>query len=358
MALETRSEPAEPYVVRSFESGDREGVLDLLATQWDERPRTDWFDWKYRADPVDSSVPITLAECDGEIVAVQGYVPCRIRRGDTTVLARKPVDAVVHPDHRRKGLYTRVTERAIDRYSDGDPAFFLNYPNEASLGAQQQLGWSAVGVVSTSYRIHRPDALESSRGSTPLERLLTAGLEVAYETVDRIPRGTGSYHLERFPSPPADVLETLYESHVPDRLHARRDAEYYRWLCDAPDCEHTVYVAREDGAPVAAVLTRDNGDGTVHVLDALPVGVDHEAFDDLFAAVVADAADASVLTVTDGTLPTRVRRRFGFVSSRLPVLSRFTTPTFMAVRPLEPEPPFPGLTEADRWRVSMLEVTD
>ncbi|ARS88373.1 GNAT family N-acetyltransferase [Natrarchaeobaculum aegyptiacum] len=358
MALESRSESAEPYVVRSFEPGDREGILDLLATQWGDRPRAAWFDWKYREDPVDSPVPITLAERDGEIVAVQGYVPCRIRRGERTVLARKPVDAVVHSDHRRQGLYTRITEHAIDRYSDGDPAFFLNFPNEASLGAQQKLGWSAVGIVSTSYRIHRPDALGSSPKSGGFDRLLSVGLEVARKAADRVVGGSGSHPIERYPTAPVDVLESLYESHVPDRLHARREAAYYRWLCDAPDCEHTVYLAREDDDPVAAVVTRDHGDGTVHLFDALPIGVDHDAFDDLLAAVVADAADESVLTVTDGTLPARVRRRFGFVSSRLTLLSRFTTPTFMAVRPLEPEPPFPDLTEADRWRVSMLEVTD
>lgn len=368
MATETRTEQLHDgqseYDVRTYASGDRAGVLSLLETQWGYRPTPTWFEWKYVDDPYRDEVSMTLAEHDGEIVAVQGYVPCRVRMGDRDVAALKPVDAVVHPDHRRKGLYSRITEHAIQYYRDREPAFFFNYPNAASLGAQQQLGWSEVEVVSLYYRLQRPsNVMGDDRVPGPVRRAADGLAQVHLELRDR--RGTvpGEYVVERYSSPPGDTLESIYERDVPESCHVVRDAATYRWLLDAPTYDHTVYVACRNGNPEAALVTRETGDGEVYVFDALPMTGDQPARADLLWAVLADHGDADVVSVTDRTISPDLLSQFGFVSDEAPLLSRVCTPTYMAVRPLWDETadtPFgrESLSDPDNWCLSFLEVTD
>lgn len=364
MALENQARGSDEYRVRTYEPGDRDGILSLFETEWGYRPSTDWFDWKYVEDPYLSHVPITLAERDGEIVAVQGYVPCRVRRGERIVQALKPVDAVVHPDHRRNGLYSRITERAIRRYDDRESAFFFNFPNVASLGAQQKLGWSEVTVVSMYYRMQRPsELLPNGRALDPVGQVADTVGRTVLGVFDQLTAIDTAYDIERYASPPADVLESIYESNVPDAFHVDREAQYYRWILDAPTVDHTVYVANRDGRPVAALVTRSNDDGDVTVFDALPLASNHDAFATLLAAVTADNEDAGVLSVTDQTLSPALLSRFGFVSYETPVLSRLCDPTYMAVRPLWREAdsvPFSrrALADADNWCLSFLEVKD
>ncbi|RKD97786.1 GNAT family N-acetyltransferase [Halopiger aswanensis] len=367
MASQQQPVESDEYRVRTYESGDRDGVLSLFETQWGYRPGTDWFDWKYVDDPYLSHVPITLAEQAGEIVAVQGYVPCRLRRGGRIVRALKPVDAVVHPDHRRQGLYSRITELGIERYRDREAALFFNFPNEASLGAQEKLGWSEVTVVSMYYRVQRPgELLPEERSVGPLADVADVAADSALGLCDRFSPSDGDYEIERYESPPADLLASIYDSRIPNAFHAHREARYYRWLLEAPSVDHTAYVARRGGRPVAALLTRADG-GEVLLFDAVPLGSAHEAFPDLLAAVVADNADADVLAVTAHTLPSTLLARFGFVSYETPVISRFCDPTYMAVRPLAGEGddggeslPFSrrALADSSNWCLSFLEVKD
>ncbi|QSW98287.1 GNAT family N-acetyltransferase [Haloterrigena alkaliphila] len=363
MALETQTDSSDEYSVRTFDSGDREGILTLFETEWGTRPSTEWFDWKYVDDPYLSHVPITLAERDDEIVAVQGYVPCRLRRGADVALALKPVDAVVHPDHRRQGLYSRITELGISRYEDRESACFFNFPNGASLGAQEKLGWSEVTVVSTYNRVQRPGSeLPDEIASGPIERVTNAASRGGLELCDRLAPFDGTYDIKRYASPPPDLLESIYESEVPRAFHAYREAQYYRWLLDAPSLDHTAYVATRDDRPVAALVTRSDG-GDVIIFDSLPLGANHDAFADLLAAVVSDNEDADVLSVTDQTLSPSLLARHGFVSDGMPVVSRFSRPTYMAVRPLwgdDESAPFSRreLVDADNWCPSFLEVKD
>ncbi|WP_137289853.1 GNAT family N-acetyltransferase [Natronorubrum halophilum] len=364
MALENQTSGSDDYRVRTYEPGDRDGILSLFETEWGYRPSADWFDWKYVDDPYLSHVPITLAERDGEIVAVQGYVPCRVRRGERTVSALKPVDAVVHPDHRRKGLYSRITERGIRHYTDRESAFFFNFPNAASLGAQQKLGWSEVTVVPMYYRLQRPsELLPTGQAAAPAGRVADSIARTGLGLWEQIAATSAGYDVERYASPPGNALESIYESDVPRTFHVHREAQYYRWVLDAPSAGHTVYVANRDGRPVAALVTRSNGDGDVMVFDAVPLGANHDAFADLLAAVIADNEGASTLSVTDQTLSSTLLSRFGFVSYETPILSRLCTPTHMAVRPLSSEEgsgPFSRreLADAENWSLSFLEVKD
>ncbi|WP_158058596.1 GNAT family N-acetyltransferase [Halorussus halophilus] len=357
----------DDYSVRWFESGDRSGFLSLCDVQWDWTPTADWFDWKYVEDPYLSHVPITVAERDGEIVGAQGYLPCRIRRGEMSVLALQPTDAVVHPDHRRNGLYTRITKQAIDRYTDGDPAFFFNFPNESAFGAQQKLGWVAVDEVTNYYRLQRPAEVLDSVGVGSAARALGRAADSVASAYlgarDLSASVAEDVDVTTHSTVPAQTLASLYDSAPPAKLHVHRDSQFYRWTFDAPNYDHTTYVARREGRPIGALTTRTRDGKKVLIADALPPNSHSEAFTKLLAVLLEDNEDANIIAVSDSTLPRELLAKFGFVSDERPLLSRVCVPKYMAVRPLsrvaDSTPFSPAeLTDEDCWRVTFVEQMD
>ncbi|MFC6975150.1 GNAT family N-acetyltransferase [Halomicroarcula sp. GCM10025709] len=365
MGVKEQKEGSDEYEVRWFQRDDRHGILSLYETEWDRRPTPDWFDWKYVDDPFLSHVPINVATHGGEIVGTQAYVPARIRRGDRSVLALQPADAMVHPDHRRKGLYTRITRSAIDRYEDGEPAFFFNFPNPGALSVQRDLGWSALDRVVTHYRVQRPAELltpgDAGVGRRTLGRTMNAIARGALGVVGaRRSSSDDSVEVDRYETVPAETLETLYETAPPRRFHVQRDSAFYRWWFADPAYEDTTYVASRDGEPVAAIVTRTRNGRKVKLMDALPAGPGEPAFGRLIATIVSDNADASVLAVSGSTLPSPLLSRFGFVPDEAPIVSRFRTPTEMAVRPLTSDSeadrlPVGELADGSNWRTTFTE---
>ena len=349
------------YDVRWSHEGDRDGILSLYEAEWGRRPSREWFDWKYVGDPYLSHAPVTVAERDGEVVGAQAYVPFPVRRRDRTALALQPADAVVHRDHRRNGLYTRMTRAAIDRYEPDEPAFFFNFPNPGALAAQEGMGWSAVDRVGTAYRVQDPAALaDETVVPAPLADAAGAVARGVLGLRDLTASVPDDVAVARHESPPAETLAAVYDRAAPDGFHVRRDAEFYDWWLGDPSFDHRAYVARQNGRPVAALVTRTRAGRKEKLLDALPMAADRPAaFRALLAAWTGDS-EAAVLSVAESTLPRDRLLSFGFVPDDAPVASRVCTRTNLAARPLAPDgedPPFPrsDLADAESWQITFAE---
>ncbi|SFR92103.1 Acetyltransferase (GNAT) domain-containing protein [Halomicrobium zhouii] len=335
---------ADGYSIRWFRSGDADGVRALFEDALGRTRSRAYVDWKYVDDPYLSHVPINVAERDGNLVGVQAYLPCRLRRADRTVLALQPADAVIHPDHRRNGLYTRMTRQAIDRYEAGEPSLFFNYPTEGALGAQRKLGWESLGALDVFYRIQRPsaflaDALEDALGGAggrTLERVADVLARGALSALDRAGTPSGSFRVESHEEAPAALLASLYERSVPERLHVEREAQFYEWWLADPTHDYRTYVARSRGDPVAALVTRLTDSGVLQFRDAVPLPPNQPAdpLRRLVATALADHTDADVVKSVGETLPADLLGRFGFVRDSAPVLDGQTKPLRMAARPL------------------------
>lgn len=100
------------YTVRGFSPGDEESIVDLLClvfSEWADRGESavDHWRWMYLDNPLGFS-SIYLTELEGEIVAVAHDLYINVKHGEDHFIAAYGTDAAVHPDHRRKGLYSRL----------------------------------------------------------------------------------------------------------------------------------------------------------------------------------------------------------------------------------------------------------
>ena len=325
----------DPYTIRWCDSGDADGILSLFESELDRERSRAYFEWKYAADPYLSHAPITVAERDGDLVGVQAYLPCELRDGDRTVLALQPADAVVHADHRRNGLYTRMTRQAIERYAEHEAGLFFNYPTPGALGAQEKMGWKSLGELAVHYRVQRPSSFLDGAGRL-VERVADPLASVAYGAVDAFAPTALDLDVTKHDSAPAHVLASVYETAVPRRLHVHREARFYEWWLANPFRSYSTYVARSDGRPVATLVTHETDSDVLQLRDALPLGDDRptRALARLLSVALADHPDADVVKSVGSTFPHDLLRRFGFVRDSSPLLDDRTESLTMAARPL------------------------
>ncbi len=338
-----------PYDVREFRTADRSAYLDLHGDVFGSRPTRAWFDWKYTANPYADGVSIVVAERGDELVGARSLLALSLRTPDGDVDAYQPCDTMVHPDHRRRGLFTRMTERALDTYGDDGPTIAFNFPNEVSLGANLDLGWEPVADLPVYHRVQAPSALLGAVPRpfrAPLDAATTGwlGLLERVRTPD-----TASIAVERHEGVPAALLADVARP-APDRLHVPRDERFYAWRYARPDRRYATYVARRNGTVVGATVFATGGDGTRFMEFQPRCGRAEAVTTALVARALRDAGDVPLVSTLVDDVPTGLLAAFGFVGSDAPVLGRWFGTRPFVVRPFD--------TGATGWHLGDLDVRD
>lgn len=362
----TVDDAADEYTIRRFDTAEVDAFLDLYRNVFDNDPDREWFAWKYGENPYSDGPSIVVAEQDGTLVGARPLfaLPMQVSREER--LALQPADAMVHPDHRRRGLFTRMTEHAIDRYR-GDASFFFNFPNPNSLPGNRKLGWEVVQDVPTSYRIQDPGALMGSEGDerNTLTPVLSAGARVYLHARERFAPDPAEITVHRHETIPSERLAALYREHPPEGIHAIRDAAFFEWRFKAAPTDYVTYIAERDDGPRAAVIVDDGAHGgapITQIVDALPLmGEDRkEAVVALLRDVLRERADRAAMLAPAGPLPDEALAALGF-HRRSGILARFTAPTVHVARTLEADDPTQvvagvDLLNPDNWRISFAEI--
>lgn len=361
----------ESYTVRLFEPGDRDAFLSLYDDVFGGGS-DEWFEWKYVENPATSHVPIFVAESStGELAGARPQVPFRMRAGDRTTLAFRFGDTMVHPDHRRRGVFTRLADRALDHYASMGASFGFNCPNAIARKGFVKVGGRVAGVVPSYYRVQNPEALLSSRRDSLLTRLAgalsTPGARAYLHTRDTLASPDRETHVFRHAGIPAARLAALGERNVPAGIHAIRDEPFFTWRYRNPDWTYEAYTASVAGTSVAGVVTgTQTVDGTTvtNVVDVVPTAGDDrwtDALMALFSVVVRDNADADLLAASGRVVPRRVLASFGFHADGSLPLSPVTSPTQLVVYDVsDGDPPWSvgslDLADPSNWLLSFAEL--
>ena len=138
-------------------------VLQLFTQGLSRTGNEDWFNWKHRDNPFGPS-PGFLAELDGRIVAARFFLRWRFRNGTKMVETVRPVDTVVHPSARRRGVFTKLTMYGLQQIYEGGDGPVFNTPNAKSLPGYLKMGWKVYDhPLPYCYRL-RPPLVGSGTG--------------------------------------------------------------------------------------------------------------------------------------------------------------------------------------------------
>ncbi|RQG90962.1 GNAT family N-acetyltransferase [Natrarchaeobius chitinivorans] len=326
--------------IRHFRSGDRDQLIRLHDTVFGHNWGHDWFEWKFENNPYVDHVPVIVATRDDQIVGCRAFFALEMRVGATTRIGLQPCDTMVHPDHRRQGLFSRMNELALEYYADRRPDFFFNFPNEHSKRGNLKHGWKVVGTVPMYYRLHDPVALAEKRVESDRSKELVhaysdlqrAASAIADEFTSppslserwSLDTDLEGVRIERYETPPCSLLASIERESA--GIHANRSPEFYRWRLANPEHDYVTYMAKRDGDALAAVVV-SCVDDCVRLIELVPreFSARENEIDRLVRTVISEYSNRSYFTAFGIGVPNPVRNRF-FPDTRVP-LSLFVKST-------------------------------
>lgn len=355
----------EGYRIRPFEPADLEPFLSLYERVHGTTRSETWFAWKYGDNPYAEGVPLLVAEHAGKLVGARPLFALPMARGDWTARARQPADAMVHPDHRRRGVFSELVERTVERCRERGIDFLFTFPNAASGGAYRKLGWDVAGTVPEGYRLHRPGRVLAVRceGRTiPGIGAMASGLLGLRSRLARVgrPRLTGT-RTEIHADIPVEALNRLYRTARPEAIHAPRTRRFLAWRYRHPDWSYRSFLGYSEGEPVAAIVTGTRpmrtGELVTRCTDVLPLegSPRRDAVLEVLLGDVIDAHARTALFVLPDRVPPGVRRRTGFLASTGRALAPVTDPTELMVEPLTDAARDRNVSNVSAWAPTFVE---
>jgi GNAT superfamily N-acetyltransferase len=239
--------------VRAFETEDEPGVLEVLQAAFGQWPRgiqgvtpSEFFRWKHMDGPFGPS-SLLVAEADGAVIGLLAYMPWRFRASGQTLETLRGVDFALHPDRRRPGASSALTQAAVEHFSS-DLAFVWGNPNAQGTPVSLKSGWREVGRLPRFVQPRGPllGTIQRASGKsskTPREMRVTA------KSAAELLRGGALASLLLAPT-----------KEPGDRLTTAKDLNYLRWRYGQFEEYRAVRIdAGEDGIGMAIFRPRRHG---------------------------------------------------------------------------------------------------
>lgn len=342
------------YEIRPYKSSDKKGFLSLYETIKTKEKREDWFKWKYQENPYIDHVPIILGIYEGEVIGVRPLFAMLASINGKQEVVLQPGDAMVHPEHRRQGLFSQMMEQMIEQYS-GEYPFYFTFPNNLSGPAHLKHGSKIVSERTSYYRFQNPKALATTyTDSIPAQivtTLTTPLIKGYYHIKHRRTSTSTDLTIRKESEIPGKELSQLYQQAIPDKIHAVRDEQFYNWRFENPDWEYTTYLAEDKkGLKAAIVVGTSAGPGqtTTKLTDVVPLtNTSKSAVKALIDRILSDYTESDLVVAPPQGIPESVLQDFGFHPDTRPPVTLLTTQTTHVVRSL-----------TDNWEHNGIDITD
>ena len=271
LTLRDKNRRCGDYLIRPGTRADREAFVQLRSEVFGTWPKSAVdavFNWKYIDNPYTDDIPLVVAERDGEIVGAYGQLVFERVLGDEPVVGLQGTDAIVHPDHQGRGLFTGMVTFGYDCYRSERAIIQYGFPLSDAREILMGKGLRRREVTTSVFfhpndddwiRYHgsgvEPKELLKA-GQLPLYRIGIGSVKLAARIAGSIAGLTKpSVTVTKHEDPPTDELYSLYDCAVPTGVHARRNEPFYDYRLRDPRFQFTTYVARTNGRARAAVIT-------------------------------------------------------------------------------------------------------
>jgi len=158
--------------------------------------------WRYKHidNPFGESL-VLVAEEEGEIVGVRAFMRWKWQKGDEVYSAFRAVDTATHPAHQGKGIFKKLTLKALEIGKERGDHFVFNTPNSQSKPGYLKMGWEGVGKLKVHLRLLFP------------AKNITVNHKVSGNLNDC-----------------RELLNSFYQRlKVTDRLYTPKDVAYIKW---------------------------------------------------------------------------------------------------------------------------------
>ena len=152
----------ENIIIREYNTKDIDQIIELNQRVFSKQEHFEikrdrvWFEWKNLKNPFGESIIIVSENENKEIVGSRIFWAWKFKIRMNEFLAYQPIDTVVDPNYQGKGLFYKMTKKALDIALEKNSSFIFNFPNQNSLPGNLNLGWSYVSKLIWYVKIKNP----------------------------------------------------------------------------------------------------------------------------------------------------------------------------------------------------------
>lgn len=131
-----------PEIVKVLKLSLGEQDLPLSESIWN---------YKHVNNPFGKSLVFIAIE-GNEIVGVRAFMRWKWKLEDETYNTFRAVDTATHPEHQGKGIFKKLTLKAVEVAKEKGDNFIFNTPNDQSRPGYLKMGWEQIGKIKVALR--------------------------------------------------------------------------------------------------------------------------------------------------------------------------------------------------------------
>lgn len=135
--------------IREATSADTPEMVSVLRASMgeDDLPVTEevW-NFKHRDNPFGESL-VLVAEENGKLIGIRAFMRWHWQRGEKLFSAFRAVDTATHPDFQGRGIFKKLTLRAVEEAKASKDHLIFNTPNDKSRPGYLKMGWKPAGKI-------------------------------------------------------------------------------------------------------------------------------------------------------------------------------------------------------------------
>ena len=113
--------------------------------------------WRYKHvdNPFGRSL-VLVAEEDNKLIGVRAFMRWQWQLGENVYSTFRAVDTATHPEHQGKGVFKKLTLKAIEIGRENGDHFIFNTPNSQSLPGYLKMDWKEVNKLKINLSVINP----------------------------------------------------------------------------------------------------------------------------------------------------------------------------------------------------------
>jgi GNAT superfamily N-acetyltransferase len=258
----------ENYEIAGYARRYKDQVAELQVHLWgpDVPHNVRYLEWKHEANPYLDEPLLYLAFQGEKLVGMRGMFGARWQAGGQEFLIPCAGDLVVLPEHRNRGLFTRIMKAAFEDLArrGHEYVFNLSAAPTTHLGSLA-MGWRAIGSLEPRSRARYKSVLPAlvRRGSRLMG--IPAAPFFVFDIRSRKRSNAGvSAGRHPKPGPMADLVARLGSD---GRIRHVRDETYFAWRYLNPRWHYRFLFHEGNGLSGYLVLGAEIGAWHVRILD-------------------------------------------------------------------------------------------
>lgn len=166
--------------IREAKNDDIFEILNVLKDSLGEKSskkNEEVWKFKHEKNPFGKSL-VLLAIVDEKIVGIRAFMKWQWQIGDITYKAFRAVDTATHPNYQGRGIFKKLTLKALEIAKQLGYHFVFNTPNDKSRPGYLKMGWKPVDKLRIKLIANNPIYWNKSRNFEALTNNHTSSIHL------------------------------------------------------------------------------------------------------------------------------------------------------------------------------------